>query len=411
MMGTVIRIGWLRLRNNPLDLVLTFVVPIIFFSIFALIFGKGIGSGQTAAVKVLFVDEDDEVVSKMLLDDLRKDTGLRDVSTDAALAPDRIDAASGPLTRDAATEAVRDGKAKVAVVIADGFNEAMWFGNGEPQVLLLADSADQIASQLVEATVRRAMGRQIGAIQREKARRKMKMLSEKARERMGEIPEPADEDPIGKAVVVEDVLASGKVNPRISMYAAGIAVLFVLFSASSAGATLLEEQESGTLERLLSSQLSITDLLIGKWLWIAMIGFAQLVLMFAWAQLVFGVEFSTHVPGFVVMALPTVAAAASLAILLATICRSRNQLNGVALIIVLTMSALGGSMVPRYIMSDELKRAGLVTFNAWALEGFEKVFWRDAELIELAPQVAVLTLASAGMLLLAGMFSRRWARS
>ena len=409
MIGTIIRIGWLRLRNNPLDLVLTFVVPIIFFSIFALIFGKGIGSGQTAAVKVLFVDEDNTVISKQFMDDLQSDTGLRDVTTDAAFAPDRV-ATDEPITREVATNAVRDGKAKVAIVVAAGFHEALWFGDGEPQVSLLADSSDQIASQLAEATVRRAMGRQVGKIEREKAKRKMKLLSEKARERIGSLADVRTGDPIGNAVAVEDVMASGKVNPRISMYAAGIAVLFVLFSASSAGATLLEEQESGTLERLLSSQLSITQLLAGKWLWIAGVGFVQLVLMFLWAQLVFGVAFLSHIPGFTIMAVPTVAAAASLAILLATVCKSRNQLNGVALIIVLTMSALGGSMVPRYIMSEELQQVGLITFNAWSLEGFEKVFWRDAPLLSLWPQVAVLAVASVVMLALALLFANRWRR-
>ncbi|MFK7821928.1 MAG: ABC transporter permease [Planctomycetaceae bacterium] len=406
MIGTIIRIGWLRLRSNPLDLVLTFVVPIIFFSIFAMIFGKGIGSGQTAAVKVLFVDEDQSVISKQLMKELGEDTGLRDVSTDDALAPDRI-ATDEALTRELATAAVRDGKAKVAIVISTGFHEALWFGDGEPKIELLADSSDQIAAQLAEATVRRAVGKQVGEIEREKAKRKMKLLSEKARERIGDFGAISQGDPVGDAIVVEDVMASGKVNPRISMYAAGIAVLFILFSATSAGATLLEEKESGTLERLLSSQLSITQLLTGKWLWIAGIGFVQLVLMFLWAQLIFGVAFLSHIPGFTVMAIPTVAAAASLAILLATVCKSRNQLNGVALIVVLTMSALGGSMVPRYIMSEELQQIGFITFNAWALEGFEKVFWRDAPLSALWLEVTVLTTASLIMLLAAQVLANK----
>ena len=54
------------------------------------------------------------------------------------------------------------------------------------------------------------------------------------------------------------------------------------------------------------------------------------------------------------------------------------------------MSALGGSMFPRFLMSETMQRIGLVTFNAWALDGYLKVFWRDAPIWELWPQVAVL---------------------
>lgn len=405
MIGTVIRIGWLRLRNNPLELILVFVVPVIFFSIFAMIFGKGLGSGQTSAVKVLLVDEDNTKISRRVLEDLRADPGLTDVATTTSLAPDRVDVGEGLLTRSLAGEQVRNGKAKVAIVIEAGFAEAIMFGEG-PTVSLLVDTSDEIAGQLTEAVVRQAMGREAGNSAKDRARRRVDLLPDETRVKLQRLLDRAKEEP--HQVVIQDVLASGKVNPRISMYAAGIAVLFVLFSAGSAGATLLEEYEAGTLERLLSSQLSLTQLLAGKWLFIATIGLLQMIVMFAWAQFVFGVEFFSHLPGFFAMALPTVAAAASLAILLATICKSRTQLNSVALIVVLTMSALGGSMVPRYIMSDQMRQLGFVTFNAWALEGFEKVFWRDQPISALWLEMSVLIAASIFMLIAARLCARRW---
>ncbi len=407
MILTVIRIGLLRLRNNPLEMLLTFVVPVIFFSIFALIFGSGLGSGETSAVKAVIVDEDNSDSSAALVEKLKADSGLADVASAAALAPDQIDVKPEGVTREIALAAVRDGNAKIAIVVAEGFEEAMKFG-GDPQVILFADSSDQIAPQLTEALVRRAIGQQAGDIQREKARRRIRLLPKKTRERFQNLASESEATSLENAVQTEDVLASGKANPRISMYAAGIAVLFVLFAATGAAATLLEEDEVGTLERLLSSQLSLTQLLTGKWLFIAMLALSQLVVMFGWAQLAFGVELTSHIPGFLAMAIPTAAAAASLSILLATVCQSRNQLNGVSLIVILTMSALGGSMVPRYIMSEQMQQVGLLTFNAWALEGFEKVFWRDLPVAALWPQILVLTLAGVMMFALAVVFARRW---
>ena len=59
-------------------------------------------------------------------------------------------------------------------------------------------------------------------------------------------------------------------------------------------------------------------------------------------------------------------------------------------IIILTMSALGGSMFPRFLMSETMQKFGLLTFNAWALDGYLKVFWRNAAIWQLWPQVLVL---------------------
>ena len=47
---------------------------------------------------------------------------------------------------------------------------------------------------------------------------------------------------------------AAKSGRMISFYAAGVAVMFLLFSASSGGGALLDEQDSGTLERVLNSK-------------------------------------------------------------------------------------------------------------------------------------------------------------
>ena len=95
-------------------------------------------------------------------------------------------------------------------------------------------------------------------------------------------------------------------------------------------------------------------------------------------------------------------------ILLACLCRTRAQLNGLAAVVILIMSALGGSMFPRFLMSEQLQRVGLATFNAWALDGYQKVFWYEVPLVQLAPQVAVLTALSLVFLFAGARLLRRW---
>jgi ABC-2 type transport system permease protein len=50
----------------------------------------------------------------------------------------------------------------------------------------------------------------------------------------------------------------------------------------------------------------------------------------------------------------------------------------------------------------------LFTFNGWALDGYLKVFWRNASVVELWPQVLVLTALGAVFMVIARTLARRW---
>lgn len=215
---------------------------------------------------------------------------------------------------------------------------------------------------------------------------------------------------MGITVNVVDVMrSSSQHGSLISFYAAGIGVMFLLFSmVGAAGNVLLEEAESGTLERLLCTNLGLSGILAGKWAFLVIIGVAQLTVMFLWGAAVFGLPLFSHLPGFIIMTVTTAAAAAALAIVLASVARSRAQLSGFSTILILTMSALGGSMFPRFLMSETMQKFGLLTFNAWALDGYLKVFWRDAPVLELWPQVAVLLALASAFLAAARLLARRW---
>jgi ABC-2 type transport system permease protein len=65
-------------------------------------------------------------------------------------------------------------------------------------------------------------------------------------------------------------------------------------------------------------------------------------------------------------------------------------------------------MFPRFLMSESMQRFGLVTFNAWALDGYLKVFWREAPVTALWPQVLVLSVLAAAFLAAARFFARKW---
>lgn len=382
MIWTVFGVAVARLFRNRAELVLTFIVPIAFFSIFAVIFGNGVGRAKDSQIDTLVVDTVKSSESTQFAKTLREIDELKHF---------RLTGDGQSLSMDQARELVRRGRVAVVVIIKQ-VEEKLALD-------LLVDSSDQISGQLAKAVIAPAIVMQS----------ELKTLASLQQASEGE---QADEISVSRddidLIQTVDVLGAGKTNPMISMYAAGIAVMFLLFGATSGGGSLLEEHESRTLERLMSTRLTMDQLLLGKWLYQTMIGMLQVTTMFIWGWLVFKIDLWGHFDGFLVMAIVTTGAAASFGLLLATLSRTRGQLNGLSVILVLTMSALGGSMVPRYLMSDRLQEWGMFTFNAWALDGFDKVFWRELPMSQLWPQVCVLMLCSATMLVIARFLATRW---
>jgi ABC-2 type transport system permease protein len=90
------------------------------------------------------------------------------------------------------------------------------------------------------------------------------------------------------------------------------------------------------------------------------------------------------------MAVPTALAASSFGLVLAALSKSRKQLVALSNLVILSLSALGGSMFPRFLMPELIQRFGLVAFNSWALEGFLDVLWRDRGPLALLPEIALL---------------------
>lgn len=423
MISTLFSIGWRSLRRSKVEMMVVFLVPIAFFSIFALIFG-GQGGDSTPKVKIAIANLGGEFSSRLA-------TALSEESTLTIYQPIAKDAVPTPLDRDGARKLVKDGKVSVAVVLPKELQLAFGPTDGaRASVELAYDSSDPIAPQVVAGMLQKCamtaapdlmvgeskkwMETFAGGLsdaQSKEVDRWMNLVkadSKPTTQPAGREPKQGGTDMSIVPVTSVDVVRQGTSKNIIAFYAAGIAVMFLLFSAAGGGGVLLEEEESGTLERVLSTNVGMTRLLVGKWLFLTVLGLAQIVVMFSWGVLMFGLEMKGHVMGFILMTLVTSGAAASFGLLLATACRSRGQLSGISTIVILMMSALGGSMFPRFLMSESMQKMGLFTFNAWALDGYVKVFWRDANFWEVGLEVGVLATIGTVFFIVARLMARRW---
>jgi ABC-2 type transport system permease protein len=427
----IARTALISLRRDRASLSLSFILPVAFFTIFAVIFGSH--RDTTPKVSVILVDEDHSGASQSLINGLRAESAL-DVSTRPE-AEKHVQPAD--YTAATAEAAVRAGKAPLALIIPQGFGDnPISFGPPPPghpssSIQMLQDSSDMVAPQMVLGLLQKVvmtsmpdamaeqgskyMEKYAGGFtpeQRQKIEDGLAQLRRRENERRSQ---PSVTDNAGESnnfglisVTTRDVVGENKKNPMVSFYAAAIGVMFLLFTASGASGALLDEAESGALDRVLSTRVTMGTLLGGKMFFCALLAFAQLVVMFVWAWLVFKIDFLSHIPGFVIMGLSTAFAVAAFGMLLASICRTRAQLGAVSTLVILIMSSVGGSMFPRFLMPPAMQKAGLLTINAWAIDGFTKVFWRDEPISHLWPQVTVLLAIGVVLFAIARKLAQRW---
>jgi ABC-2 type transport system permease protein len=424
-------------------MVLSFVLPLAFFTIFAMIFGRQ--NNSTPTVKLIVVDQDRSQGSEQLVKALEGESSLAVMTRPASErknAPHPAD-----YTAATAEAAVKAGDAPVALIIPAGFGQhPMAFGpdksgNGGGSTLeLLNDQSDSIAPQIVNGMLQKAA---MTAMPSSMADEGMKDAEEyvggftpaqkaKVDEGLEELRKLEAEGKTGSGtgndkagapgsssandsnfsgiVQVKEraVVGQDKKSPMISFYAAAIGVMFLMFTASGSAGALLDEAESGTLERVLSTRVTMTKLLAGKLVFNTGLAFVQLVAMFLWGWWAFKLDFFSHLPGFAVMGLSTAFSVAAFGMLLASACHTRAQLGALSTLVILIMSSVGGSMFPRFLMPESMQKAGLLTINAWAIDGFTKVFWRDLPVTELWPQVAVLLGTGVVLFVVARRIARRW---
>jgi ABC-2 type transport system permease protein len=425
MIFAVARTHFAKLKRDRAAFVLAFIVPVVFFSVFASIFRGSSSRATTRQIAIAVVDEDGTDSSRRFVEALKREKGLRVIDVQELPGGRK-----SPIADAAAAEKmVRDGDVPLALVVPKGFGATpIRFGPsaGGPTLSILADTSDPIAPQVVSGLLQKVVmtsmpdrmaesgieqidrwGGGLTPEQRVNLQKNVAAL----RERPAGSSASAGAGSEGSGLVpvkVRDVLGEKKKSPTVAVFAAGLGVMFLLFSAAGAGGALIEEVESGTLDRVLSTRVTMTELLLGKLLYLSTVAVAQLTVMFVWGEIFFGLELHRHIPGFLVMSLATAVAASAFGLVLAAISRTRMQLVALSNLLILVMSALGGSMFPRYLLSEKVQKIGLVTLNAWAIDGFMKVFWRDAPLAALAPQVAFLLASGAILFILARRLARRW---
>jgi ABC-2 type transport system permease protein len=155
----------------------------------------------------------------------------------------------------------------------------------------------------------------------------------------------------------------------LSYMAPSMSILFLSFSMSASARTILSEKEKGTFGRLLTSPTRSISIIAGKMLGIYLIGVIQVFAFIVLSSFVLNLSWGP-LPVVIVFTLALVLASASWGILVASLAKNSGQASALGMAINLVFAAVAGNFVPRANYPQWLKDLGVITPNAWGIEGF-----------------------------------------
>jgi len=168
--------------------------------------------------------------------------------------------------------------------------------------------------------------------------------------------------------------------------------------------TFISERGQGTLMRLRSMNVSRFSLIMGKMIPYLLMNAIQAVLMLAIGVYVvplFGgtaLTLGTSTAGLMMIVAAVSFSAISLALLIASIARTTEQATTIGGVLNIIFGALGGIMVPKFVMPGFMQDLAAVSPMSWGLEGFLDIFLRGGAVSDVLPES--LSLFGFGIVML-----------
>jgi len=317
------------------------------------------------------------------------------------------------LTRELAETVVADGDRSVVVVFPAAFSEQIEARTEDDKatatVELITDPA--VSTQFIAPIQGMVFGAAERVAETEFAQARIAADLERVLAQFpAEIRPASDQLTIvtdGTNVVTLEQVAPAEMNITVhpdtyQQNVPGYTVLGVFFIVGAMASSILAEKREGTFRRLLVAPLPKPILLVGKILPYYLVNLIQIAIMFGAAHLLFGMAFGDPV-ALAAISMALAAAATGLGIMIAALGKTDAQGSGLTSLLTLTLSALGGCLMPTFIMPSFLQTLSQFTPHAWAMQGFQDVLVRGYGLTGILPEAGVL-LGFAAVFFLIGVW-------
>lgn len=364
-------IAWVELKRFAADrsaLAFSIALPIALFALMYGVFGQDVSFNATANM----VDLDGGPVAAKLIDRISTIDGLT----------------VELLTEAEADKALDRSQILTAVFIPVGFSESL--EAGEPSSVLLKQRGSggetgQIVSQIVrgvaqdiaaEFEVRQMVGSQLDD---------RRVPDTRIAATVGTVIEQAAVAPL---VAVES-RTMGEGEDPFGRLIPGVLTMFLMFAATLSAASIINERKAGTLERLLTTRLSVNQLFLGKFLASAGRAMVQVMILLSLAFAVLRVADAVAFAQVVVFSLLIAAAVSSLGLLVAGLARTEDQATWGSVFLTMIMTVFSGTFIS-VGETGVLAFLSKLTLNKYAIDAIRYILTGSGGLAEQGPEAAIL---------------------
>jgi ABC-2 type transport system permease protein len=375
------------------QIVMLFLLPIIFILAFSVAFLVGEPEEEVINVPVVNLDPGGEM-SALLLQNLNDDRGLQTENYDQAKAEADL----------------KDEKIGLVLTIPAGFSADVQAGKQTTLRLAYGPGAsdseleavrlvvDGVAADLSLQTQLVDGLSQMGAMMGDAPEDVQVFTAERIKVQAESQFERAKTAPlVALSAKWPDQVTQGRDDFDPSSFGvAGFAIMFAFITAQNTARSIFDEKKEGTFRRLLAAPMGKWELLLGKMLPNFVIAVLQVAVIFAVSMILLpliGIErpsLGNSPLGLVLITIVVAFCSTSLGILLAALCRTESQIGGVSSLVLWGAGMVGGAFIPAFVLGDFLNTIGKVVPHYWANQAFNDLMLRGQGMAEVLPELGIL---------------------
>jgi ABC-2 type transport system permease protein len=377
-------------------------LPIVFTLMFGFAFGGFGGGEEDPRLPVGFVDRDGSHVSASLIALLEESGAVRPVALQGRDAED-----------DRVDSQVREGDLDAIVIVPPDYGQRLV--SEDPVRLAVVVDEGSTAGQTARREIEVAASHLAGAVQAAQLSAQAYTAQvgfaddgarqafvaeglEQALAAWADPPLKVRETQSG-AIVEEEgsvVMQSGFAHTSPSMM-----VQFAIAGLIGIASILVLERKSGALRRLLTTDISRVEIILGHYLAMVVIILAQFVILIAFGQLALGVDYMRAPLATLLVMVGTALWTASLGLLIGTLAKTEDQIIIFSLIPMFVLAGMGGAWVPLEFTGDTFQAIGHLLPTAWSMDGFENIVIRGLSLESVLLPVAIMLAYAVALFALA----------
>ena len=395
MIFAIFRVMMLGLLRDRAALAMAFALPPMIYIIFAAIFS--VTAGGDLKLKIAVLDQVHSQTTQRLIKAIVR-------------SPDSRLADMEPKTIKDIEDMVRKAEIDAGIIIRSDLSSLKT--HQDAPIVIVSDPARAIAAPIVTGRLMSIFNEYLPDIvygrsiedfeskffkllspQRQGVTQALEAIRKEAEEKERRPQQYKTYNP-NQLVEQKNISIRNQASATVVYYAGAVGFMFLLFSLIQGAMSLIDERQNGITDRMVSGIGSVGKILSGKFLFLVFQGMIQLSLIFFLAQFFYGVNIIGKWRECLLISIGAACCAASIGLVIAALFKTRQQATTFSNFFVLVMSAIGGSMVPRFLMPSWLQDMSWLAPSAWVIESYNAALWQGASLSDLMLSISLLMIIS-----------------